>query len=143
VLRVNGADELPDDLNGVVGVTAGASAPEELLQAVLVRLAPRDGVEEVTVTDEDEYFPLPRELRELLRAVSAAAGLAGCAPAKATDPGSDSLIDGRHLASGDVLDALANRHHDAGSVRSATEHHPAPNTPPAERRRGSRRDNGA
>ncbi|HLY82796.1 MAG TPA: 4-hydroxy-3-methylbut-2-enyl diphosphate reductase, partial [Acidimicrobiales bacterium] len=109
VLRVNGADELPDDLSGVVGVTAGASAPEELLLAVLERLAPRNGVEEVTVTDEDEYFPLPRELRELLRAVSAAAAVAGCAPAGTPEPGTDGLVDGRHLASGDVLDALARR----------------------------------
>ena len=49
----------------VVGVTAGASAPEELVQAVIARLAPRDGVETVHVTDEDEYFPPPRDLREL------------------------------------------------------------------------------
>ena len=38
--RVNGADELPDDLAGTVGVTAGASAPEELVEAVIARLAP-------------------------------------------------------------------------------------------------------
>jgi 4-hydroxy-3-methylbut-2-enyl diphosphate reductase len=55
VYRVNHAEELPDDLHGVVGVTAGASAPEELVDAVIARLAPRDGVEEVRVTDEDEY----------------------------------------------------------------------------------------
>ena len=80
MLRVNGADELPDDLTGVVGVTAGASAPEELVRAVLERLAPRHGVEEVTVTDEDEYFPLPPELRDLLRATAAAAAVALLAP---------------------------------------------------------------
>src|SRR5205085_7734557 len=34
VYRVNGADEVPDDLSGVVGVTAGASALEELVRAV-------------------------------------------------------------------------------------------------------------
>src|SRR5690606_13830029 len=45
VARVNGVDELPDDLSGVVGVTAGASAPEELVDAVIERLAPTDGVE--------------------------------------------------------------------------------------------------
>src|SRR3954454_14819835 len=43
VLRVNGPDELPDDLDGVIGVTAGASAPEELVNSVIERLAPRAG----------------------------------------------------------------------------------------------------
>ena len=57
VFRVNGAEELPDDLTGTVGVTAGASAPEELVEAVIARLSPRHGVEEVTVTLEEEYFP--------------------------------------------------------------------------------------
>jgi 4-hydroxy-3-methylbut-2-enyl diphosphate reductase len=68
VLRVDGPDELDDDVLAgatVVGVTAGASAPEDLVQAVITRLAPRDGVETVHVTDEDEYFPPPRDLRDL------------------------------------------------------------------------------
>jgi 4-hydroxy-3-methylbut-2-en-1-yl diphosphate reductase len=69
VLRINRAEELPDDLAGVVGVTAGASAPEDLVAAVIARLDPRLGVEEVRVTVEDEYFPPPRHLRELLGAV--------------------------------------------------------------------------
>ena len=47
VYRVNGPEELPDDLTGVIGVTAGASAPEELVEAVIARIAPRNGVEEV------------------------------------------------------------------------------------------------
>jgi 4-hydroxy-3-methylbut-2-en-1-yl diphosphate reductase len=68
VVRVDGPDEIDDAVLGdaaVVGVTAGASAPEDLVQAVIARLAPRDGVEIVHVTDEDEYFPPPRDLREL------------------------------------------------------------------------------
>ena len=32
---------------------------------MIARLDPRDGVELVRVTDEDEYFPPPRNLREL------------------------------------------------------------------------------
>ena len=87
VFRVNGADELPDDLSGTVGVTAGASAPEELVRAVIDRLAPTDGVEEVQVTAEDEYFPPPRELRDLI--------------------GAERLADDRTTAASDVLDALA------------------------------------
>jgi 4-hydroxy-3-methylbut-2-enyl diphosphate reductase len=76
VFRVNGPDELPDDLAGTVGVTAGASAPEDVVQAVIDFLAPRHGVEEVSITDEDEYFPPPRNLRELLGAVDVVASLA-------------------------------------------------------------------
>jgi 4-hydroxy-3-methylbut-2-enyl diphosphate reductase len=72
VFRVNRADELPDDLWGTVGLTAGASAPEELVDAVISRLRPRHGVELVTVTDEDEYFPPPRNIRELQTAVELA-----------------------------------------------------------------------
>jgi 4-hydroxy-3-methylbut-2-enyl diphosphate reductase len=75
VLRVNGADELPDDLAGTVGVTAGASAAEELVEEVVAALDPRHGVEEVHVTDEDEYFPPPRNLRDLITAVDVAATL--------------------------------------------------------------------
>jgi 4-hydroxy-3-methylbut-2-enyl diphosphate reductase len=73
VLRINDADELPGDLDGVVGVTAGASAPEELVSAVLEVLAPLSGVDLVSVTDEDEYFPPPRNIRELQHAIETAA----------------------------------------------------------------------
>jgi 4-hydroxy-3-methylbut-2-enyl diphosphate reductase len=73
VYRINGAEELPADLHGIVGVTAGASAPEELVEQVIARLAPREGVEEVSITAEDEYFPPPRELRELLAAIDVVA----------------------------------------------------------------------
>jgi 4-hydroxy-3-methylbut-2-enyl diphosphate reductase len=72
VLRVDGPDEIAADALGdarVVGVTAGASAPEDLVQAVIARLAPTGGVETVHVTDEDEYFPPPRDLRELATAL--------------------------------------------------------------------------
>jgi 4-hydroxy-3-methylbut-2-enyl diphosphate reductase len=68
VHRVNDPAEVPD-LSGVVGVTAGASAPEELVESVIRRLAPRDGVEEIVISEEDEYFPPPRELRDLIDAV--------------------------------------------------------------------------
>jgi 4-hydroxy-3-methylbut-2-enyl diphosphate reductase len=86
VVRVNSPDEVPDDLSGVVGVTAGASAPDWLVQQIIARLDPRDGVEIVHVTDEDEYFPPPPELRDVLRAASAALALAFGAPADETAP---------------------------------------------------------
>jgi 4-hydroxy-3-methylbut-2-enyl diphosphate reductase len=104
VLRINEADELPDDLHGTVGVTAGASAPEALVQEVISRLAPRNGVTEVTETTEDEYFPPPPELRELLRAVGNTLGfLAGRPHGDRADPAAED----RAVSAADVLDMLA------------------------------------
>jgi 4-hydroxy-3-methylbut-2-en-1-yl diphosphate reductase len=102
VYRVNNADELPCDLTGTVGVTAGASAPEELVSAVLDRLAPREGVEVVSVTAEDEYFPPPPELRRLLESLAVALGFSLGAPPDT----SGLLADDRALAASDVLTAL-------------------------------------
>ena len=103
VVRVNGADELPDDLSGTVGVTAGASAPEELVWAVVDRLGPQEGAEVVTITTEEEYFPPPRELRDLLRAAVAAVRFSLLAPAE------DAAVlgDDRAVAASEVLDTLA------------------------------------
>jgi 4-hydroxy-3-methylbut-2-en-1-yl diphosphate reductase len=52
------------DGHEIVGLTAGASTPEELVQAVLGRLADFGYVldEEVTVAREDVHFRLPREV---------------------------------------------------------------------------------
>jgi len=72
VIRVNSASELPEDLSGTVAVTAGASAPEELVSEVVSRLDPAHGVEVVRQVDEDEYFPPPRELRDLVRSLEGA-----------------------------------------------------------------------
>src|SRR5437899_772270 len=82
-----------------VGVTAGASAPEELVDAVIARLGPVDGVEIVAATDEDEYFPPPRELRDLL----VARGV--------------SLADDRAIAASDVLAALTDAAPGGGPAR--------------------------
>src|SRR5579862_2394208 len=110
VLRVNSAEELPGDLSGTVAVTAGASAPDELVDAVVARLAPRQGVEEVHVTDEDEYFPPPPELRDLTRALAGALalGLGGpsAAPARAENKDGEGAAD-RFVSAADVLAGLA------------------------------------
>ena len=56
----------PGVLDGheTVGLTAGASTPEDIVQLVVARLASfgYDGSEEVTVAAEDVHFRLPREL---------------------------------------------------------------------------------
>lgn len=55
----------------VVGLTAGASAPDHLIDEVIARVAPRTGVELLQVTTEGEYFPLPPQLRSFLSALQA------------------------------------------------------------------------
>jgi len=101
VVRVNRPEELPGDLEGVVGVTAGASAPEAVVEAVVARLAPLHGVSVVPVTTEDEYFPPPPELRELLRALAQALALTtGAPPGAPLDPvGEDRGISAAELLS--------------------------------------------
>ena len=70
---VDNADYIRDEwLDGVttVGVTSGASVPEELVAEVLARLA-RHGfgdVTEVEPVEERMRFALPHELRKDLRA---------------------------------------------------------------------------
>ena len=93
---------MTSDLSGVVGVTAGASAPDELVARVLQTLAPVEGVEEVVVTDEDEYFPPPRNIRDLQsslgRAITTMSG---------ADLAVAPVLDDRALAASDVLRALS------------------------------------
>jgi 4-hydroxy-3-methylbut-2-enyl diphosphate reductase len=106
VVRVNDASELPDDLSGTVGVTAGASAPESLVDAVVAALAPVDGVESAAVTVEEEYFPPPPELRDLLRGLEAAVGLLNGVPDGAGT--ADRVLgDDRATAAADVLEQMA------------------------------------
>jgi 4-hydroxy-3-methylbut-2-enyl diphosphate reductase len=103
VFRINSASELPEGLSGTVGVTAGASAPEELVKAVIRHLSPQLGVEEVSITDEDEYFPPPREIRELLSALETAVHATLAVPV-----GSRVLPVDREIAASEVLASLAN-----------------------------------
>ena len=71
--RVDFASEIQDAwFEGVetVGLSSGASVPEELVQEVLVDLASRGygNVENVTTAEEDIQFSLPKELRKDLKA---------------------------------------------------------------------------
>jgi 4-hydroxy-3-methylbut-2-en-1-yl diphosphate reductase len=110
VVRVDGPEELDPEAFAsaeVVGVTAGASAPEDLVQGVVDALNPRDGVEAVRVTDEDEYFPPPRELRDLLPSVDALAALmVGGDPTRAGASGGP-LTDDRGADASAVLAELS------------------------------------
>jgi 4-hydroxy-3-methylbut-2-en-1-yl diphosphate reductase len=101
VLRINAAEELPDDLAGTVGVTAGASAPESLVDEVIAALAPVHGVEEVRITEEDEYFPPPRNLRDLLTGIELLATLSLGGPV--ADP---PAVNERSVHAADVLAGL-------------------------------------
>jgi 4-hydroxy-3-methylbut-2-enyl diphosphate reductase len=49
-----------------VGLTAGASAPDHLVQEVIDRVAPTSGFELWSTIEEQEYFPLPPQLRSFV-----------------------------------------------------------------------------
>ena len=102
VYRINGVEELPDNLTGIVGVTAGASAPEELVTEVVEFLAPLNGIELVHVTDEDEYFPPPRNIRDLQSSIEMASTvlLGGTLLDRP-------VMDDRALGASDVLASLS------------------------------------
>lgn len=90
--RIDNAAGIRDEwLSGarVVGLTAGASAPDHLVQEVIDRINPSDGFELFSVTDEEEYFPLPRQLRGFLTALQAA--VEGGFTAR--DPGRPGLLE--------------------------------------------------
>jgi 4-hydroxy-3-methylbut-2-en-1-yl diphosphate reductase len=64
---VDGETPLPEELldgHETIGLTAGASTPEALVQAVAADLAQRGfaTLEEITVAREDVHFRLPREV---------------------------------------------------------------------------------
>lgn len=101
VLRVNSEQEIPMNLSGTVGVTAGASAPEELVALVLEKLNPKNGVTEIRITTEDEYFPPPRNIRALQQAVERSAkAMVGGAVSVGT------VLDDRSITASSVLEQL-------------------------------------
>ncbi|MCY4175303.1 MAG: 4-hydroxy-3-methylbut-2-enyl diphosphate reductase [Acidimicrobiaceae bacterium] len=102
VLRIEDADNIPEDLSGTIGVTAGASGPEDLVRQVIERLAPKHGVEEVTAMEEDEYFPPPRNLRDLLATVEAAAVVA-----LGSGLGDREPLNDRSISASDLLERLS------------------------------------
>ena len=80
---------------------SAAEGSEECADAVTHLLSPSDGVELLRVTDEDEYFPPPRNIRDLQTAIgTAAAAMLGA------DRAASALADDRAMAASDVLAAL-------------------------------------
>ena len=72
--RVDGPQDVDPDWfrhAATVGVTAGASAPDQQVRSVIDAVAPTDGVHLMSITSEDEYFPLPPQLRKLMHAIQA------------------------------------------------------------------------
>ena len=73
--RVDGPDDIDMEWirdSRVVGVTAGASAPDQRVREVIDAVAPTQGIEVMSLTDEDEYFPLPPSLRKFVKTLQAA-----------------------------------------------------------------------
>ncbi len=102
--RVDGPDDVdPAWFSGrdVVGVTAGASAPDQRVRAVIDAIAPGETVEIVRVTEEDEYFPLPPRLRIFVKTIQSLVEGAFGAPS----PGADGPIEDDR--SWDASEALA------------------------------------
>ncbi|MGH8950663.1 MAG: 4-hydroxy-3-methylbut-2-enyl diphosphate reductase [Acidimicrobiia bacterium] len=67
--RIDSAGDIEEGwLEGVatVGLTAGASAPDHLVQDVIDRLGPTKGFELWSAIEEQEYFPLPPQLRSFV-----------------------------------------------------------------------------
>ena len=79
--RVDGPGDINQEwLRGasIVGVTAGASAPDQRVREVIAAIEPRDGVSPLSITDEDEYFPLPPSLRRFVTVLQTVVEAALC-----------------------------------------------------------------
>ncbi len=105
---IDGESALEDDLlagHTVVGLTAGASTPEELVQNVLADLAARGyaDVDDVTVAREDVHFRLPQRGRRLVTSVEIPSSVAAALPTL-------SVFD----ITNDVSHAIASSERDAG-----------------------------
>jgi 4-hydroxy-3-methylbut-2-enyl diphosphate reductase len=95
------AEELPGDLAGVVGRDRRRLGARGTWCRGHRADSPRSsGVEEVRITEEDEYFPPPRALREMRSAIELIAGLGfGRIPG-------DHVDADRRLPASAVLEAL-------------------------------------
>jgi 4-hydroxy-3-methylbut-2-enyl diphosphate reductase len=86
-VRVAGADELPADLSGTVAVTAGASTPDHLVDAVVHRLGGQQRAEIVHgPAERHQHFPVPGAVRRLVVERTAPGALDDELAALAADP---------------------------------------------------------
>jgi len=104
--RVDGPEDVdPSWLDGVdtVGVAAGASAPDQRVQEVIASVDPLAGIEITRVTEEDEYFPLPPQLRRFMQSLQALVeGGFAC-----STPGEHGPVElDRHTSATDALEIL-------------------------------------
>ncbi len=105
--RIDSADDIDaswlEDVS-VVGLTAGASAPDHLVQEVIDRLAPTSGFELWAAIEEQEYFPLPPQLRSFVTTLQnlVEAGVT------ARHPGKDGWLQGdREWTATEALDVVS------------------------------------
>jgi 4-hydroxy-3-methylbut-2-enyl diphosphate reductase len=105
--RIDSADDIQEAwLEGVktVGVTAGASAPDHLVQEVIDRLDPSQGFELWSATEEAEYFPLPPQLRAFVTTLQTLVE----AGVTASRPGGESWLDrDREWTATEALDLIS------------------------------------
>jgi 4-hydroxy-3-methylbut-2-enyl diphosphate reductase len=104
--RIDSADDILEEwLEGVatVGVTAGASAPDHLVQEVIDLLDPTRGFELWSATEE-EYFPLPPQLRSFVSTLQTLVE----AGVTASRPGGDSWLErDRDWTATEALDLIS------------------------------------
>ncbi|MBW3666593.1 MAG: 4-hydroxy-3-methylbut-2-enyl diphosphate reductase [Actinobacteria bacterium] len=105
--RIDSADDIEAEWLegvGVVGLTAGASAPDHLVQAVIDRLDPEQGLELWSSTQEEEYFPLPPQLRAFVQTLQTLVE----AGVTASGPGADSWLErDREWTATEALDLIS------------------------------------
>jgi 4-hydroxy-3-methylbut-2-enyl diphosphate reductase len=104
--RIDSAGDIRDEwLEGAstVGVTAGASAPDHLVQEVIDRLDPAQGFELWSSTEEEEYFPLPPQLRAFVSTLQTLVE----AGVTASKPGGESWLErDREWTATEALDLI-------------------------------------
>jgi 4-hydroxy-3-methylbut-2-enyl diphosphate reductase len=105
--RIDSAGDIDDSwLEGVttVGLTAGASAPDLLVQEVIDRIAPTAGFELWSTIEEQEYFPLPPQLRAFVTTLQTLIE----AGVTARRPGQDGLLQrDREWTATEALDVVS------------------------------------